>query len=51
MTNFTEEEEEILNKYYPPRTGYSEEFIEKDEWGWMGEEHDELIQRWKRAVL
>ena len=43
MTNFTEEEEEILNKYYPPRTGYSEEFIEKDEWGWMGEEHDELI--------
>jgi len=43
MTNFTEEEEEILNKYYPPRTGYSENFEDEDEWGWEGGEHDELI--------
>lgn len=43
MTNFTEEEEEILNKYYPPRTGYSEEYEDEDEWGWYGSEHDELI--------
>ena len=43
MTKFNEQEEEILDKYYPPRTGICEEYYAKDEWNWTGGEHDELI--------
>jgi len=43
MTKFNKQEEELLDKYYPPRTGYSEEYYETNEWSWYGEEYDELI--------
>lgn len=45
LMQFTEKENELLNQFYPPRTGElgDDGDPETGEWNWEGHEHDEII--------